>query len=165
MALPTLTHDTTDSGVWHGHPLFSLENIYRAYRRCRRRKRATCNALLFEQDLEENLLALHEELNSGTYAPGRSIAFLVKKPKQREIFAADFRDRVVHYLLAGYLEPAWEARFIHDSYACRKGKGTHKGVERLKGFTRKVTANGSRPAWYLQLDVRGYFVTLDRNIL
>lgn len=165
MALPTLAHDTTDSGAWHGHPLFSLENIYRAYRRCRRRKRATCNALSFEQDLEENLLALYEELNSGVYAPGRSIAFLVKKPKQREIFAADFRDRVVHHILVGHLEPAWEAKFIHDSYACRKGKGTHKGVERLQGFIRKVTANSSRPAWYLQLDVRGYFATLERNIL
>jgi hypothetical protein len=103
MALPTLTHDTTDCGVWHGHPLFSLENIYRAYRRCRRRKRGTCNALLFEQDLEENLLALHEVLNSGAYAPGRSIAFLVKKPKQREIFAAILGTAYLIILRAGFL--------------------------------------------------------------
>jgi len=93
------------------------------------------------------------------------MVFLVEKPKQREIFAADFRDRVVHHLLVGHLEPGWESRFIHDSYACRKDKGIHKGVERLGAFMRKVTANGTRHAWYLQLDIRGYFVTLDRNIL
>lgn len=145
--------------------LFSLENLYRAYRRCRRRKRNTLNALRFEQNLEENLVALHEELTAGTYRPGRTIAFLVKKPKRREIFAADFRDRVVHHVLVGYLEPRWERRFIHDSYACRKGKGTHKGVERLRSFTRKVTANGTRRAWYLQLDVRGFFTNIDRRIL
>lgn len=145
--------------------LFSLENLYRAYRRCRRHKRSTVNALRFEQNLEENLVALHEELSAGTYRPGRSVAFLLDKPKRREIFAADFRDRVVHHVLVGHLEPRWERRFIHDSYACRPGKGTHKGVERLRSFTRQVTANGTRRAWYLQLDVRAFFNSIDREIL
>jgi RNA-directed DNA polymerase len=145
--------------------LFSLENIYRAYRQCRRRKRNTYNALIFEQNLEENLLDLHEALKSGRYTPKSSLAFLVEKPKRREIFAADFQDRVVHHLLVSHLEPQWERRFIHDSYACRQGKGTHKAVERLRAFTRKVTGNGTRRAWYLQLDVRGFFIMLNRRIL
>ena len=74
-------------------------------------------------------------------------------------------DPVVHHLLVGHLEPRWERRFIHDSYACRRGKGTHRAVERLRAFTRQVTANGTRRAWYLQRDVRGFFITLDRHIL
>jgi len=73
---------------------------------------------------------------------------LVERPKRREIFAADFRDRVVHHLLVGHLEPAWERRFIHDSYACRVGKGTHAAVDRVQSFLRNVTANGTRRAWY-----------------
>ncbi len=142
-----------------------MENIYRAYLRCRKNKRRTVNAMRFEQNMEENFVSLHEELTTGTYQPGSSMAFLVEKPKRREIFAADFRDRVVHHILVGHLEPEWERRFIHDSYACRKGKGTHKGVERLRSFTRKVTANGTRRAYYLQLDVRGFFINLNRSIL
>jgi hypothetical protein len=142
-----------------------LENLYHAYRQCRRRKRNTTNALAFEANLEENLLDLHDALNKGLYTPGPSMAFLVEKPKRREIFAADFRDRVVHHILVGHLEPRWERRFIHDSYACRKGKGTHSAVERLRSFMGRVTCNGVRRAWYLQLDVRGYFVTIDRMIL
>lgn len=165
MPPPPNNFQQSADGGFYGHALFSLENIYRAYRRCRRRKRGTINALIFEQNLEENIVSLHEELTAGTYCPGPSLAFLVEKPKRREIFAADFRDRVVHHLLVGHLEPAWERRFIHDSYACRKGRGTHKGVERLRSFTRKVTANGTRGAWYLQLDVQGFFVMLDRQIL
>jgi retron-type reverse transcriptase len=121
--------------------------------------------MIFEQNLEENLVSLHEELDSGSYRPCRSLCFIVEKPKLREIFAADFRDRVVHHVLVGHLEPQWERRFIHDSYACRWGKGTHKGVARLRSFTRKATANGSKMAWYLQLDVKGFFINLDRNIL
>ncbi|MCP4994378.1 MAG: hypothetical protein GY934_11420 [Gammaproteobacteria bacterium] len=77
--------------MYKNHPLFSLENIYRAYRQCRKRKRNTVNAMKFEQNLEENIVLLREELTSGSYQPGRSVAFLVEKPKRREIFAADFR--------------------------------------------------------------------------
>ena len=151
--------------MFEGHPLFSMESVFRAYQRCRRRKRGTINALRFEQNLEGNLVGLHEELSAGTYRPGPSVAFLVEKPKRREIFAADFRDRVVHHILVGRLETNWEKRFIHDSYACRKGKGTHAGVERLQSFARQATANMTRRAWYLQMDVRGYFITINRDLL
>jgi RNA-directed DNA polymerase len=147
------------------HPLFRLENLYQAYRQCRRRKRNTCNALAFEINLEANLCNLQQALHDGTYTPLPSIAFLVKKPKQREIFAADFRDRVVHHLLVQHLEPQWEPRFIYDSYACRRGKGTHRAVQRLRTFTRQITANQTRRAWYLQLDIRGFFISLNRRIL
>lgn len=152
-------------GGWKGHPLFSLENVYRAYRQCRRRKRNTWNAMQFESRLEDELVALHEELESGMYRPGAFLAFMVERPKRREIFAAQFRDRVVHHVLVSHLEPRWERRFIHDSFACRKGKGTHRGVERVQTFARRVTANGTRRAWYLQLDVRGFFMAIDRERL
>ena len=151
--------------MFEDHPLFSMTSVYNAYRRCRRRKRGTRNALRFERNLEENLVSLHEELSSGRYRPGSSVAFLVEKPKKLEIFAADFRDRVVHHVLVGHLEPYWEKRFIHDSYACRKGKGTHAGVDRVQTFARRATANGTHLAWYLQLDVRGFFISLNRKIL
>jgi len=150
---------------FYHEPLFSLEKLYRAYRQCRRGKRSTSNALIFEQNLEENLLVLHQQLITGTYQPGRSIAFLVKKPKMREIFAADFADRVIHHLLVSYLEPQWEKRFIHDSCACRKNKGTLAAVERLTRFSRQISANNTRPAWYLQLDIRGFFININRPIL
>lgn len=148
-----------------GHPLFSLANVYRAFRACRRRKRSTAGAIAFEARLENELVALHEELERGTRKPRPFTVFLVSKPKKREIFAADFRDRVVHHVLAGHLTPRWERRFIHDSYACRVGKGTHAGVERLRSFARQATANGTREAWYLQLDVRGFFCSIDRQRL
>lgn len=147
------------------HPMFAPESVYTAYRECRRRKRGTVNAMRFEANLEENVLSLSRDLRNGVYRPGRSVVFLLDKPKRREIFAADFRDRVVHHLLVREVEPLWERRFIHDSYACRKGKGTHAGVKRVRQFTRKATANGTRQAFYLQLDIRGYFINIDRPIL
>ena len=101
----------------------SLENLYRQYHHCRRNKRNTVNALRFEADQEKNLITLCEDLIDRSYQPRRSVCFFTTRPKFREIIAADFRDRVVHHLLVDYLEQFWEPVFIHDSYACRKGKG------------------------------------------
>lgn len=145
--------------------LFSFENIHRQYLLCRKNKRNTINALRFEVDQEKELCKLHRELNDRTYRPGRSVCFFSEKPKLREIFAADFRDRIVHHILVDYLERIWEPIFIHNSYACRKGKGIHQGVARLRKFIRQVTGNGSRKAWYLQLDIKNYFMTMDKEIL
>jgi hypothetical protein len=145
--------------------LFSLENLYRHYLQCRRNKRNTLNALRFEARQEEHLLALRDALVNHTYAPARSVCFVVQRPKLREIFAADFRDRIVHHVLVSALERVWEPIFIHDSYACRTGKGVHAGVDRLQQFIRQVTHNGTRRAWYLQLDIHNYFMSIDKDIL
>ena len=145
--------------------VFSFANLYQAYKQCRRGKRKTMNCLRFEQNLEDNLIDLQQRLVKQTWSPARYVVFQVKKPKRREIFAADFSDRVVHHLLIGHIEPLWERVFIHDSYACRQNKGTHKGVARLQSFCRKVTANNSRQAWYLQLDVKGFFTTINKPVL
>jgi len=145
--------------------LFSLENLYRQYLACRRNKRNTMNALRFEWRYEENLLALRDALVDRSYEPGRSVCFFVRRPKLREVFAADFRDRVVHHVLVDHLERIWEPVFIHDSWACRKAKGVHGAVARLQTFMRQATANGTREAWALQLDVRNYFMSIDKQRL
>ena len=145
--------------------LFSLSNIYSAYLKCRRKKRNTVNALKFEMDQEEKLLSLQERLIDRTYKPGRSILFAATRPKLREIFAADFEDRIVHHILVGELEKFWEPRFIHDSYACRKQKGVHGAAMRAQKFIRQVSANGTRQAFYIKLDIRNFFNTLDKKVL
>lgn len=144
---------------------FSYKSIYRCYLECRRNKRNSINALNFEFDAEINVLKLQRELKTRTYHPSRSILFAASKPKLREIFAADFRDRVVHHILIDYLKRIWEPIFIHDSYACRDGKGTHRAVIRLQDFIRSITCNGNIRAYYLQLDIKDFFMSIDKEIL
>ena len=148
-----------------GGGLFTIDNLYRAYRACRRNKRGAINTLRFEAGLLDNLCSLREELAGGVYRPTTSICFVQRRPKLREIFAADFRDRVVHHLLVGYLEPLFEPLFIHDSYACRRERGVHAAVTRLQAFLHKVTINGTARAWYLKEDISGFFMNIDKNIL
>ena len=123
---------------------FTYENLYKAYLDCRKRKSMSFYAMKFAENLEENLLMLEKQLQNRTYRPGSSIAFIVEKPKIREIFAADFRDRVVHHLLYNYLSPIFEKSFIYDSWACRKGKGTHKAMLRLRGFAGELERERER---------------------
>lgn len=144
-----------------------LENksIYNAYVDCRRRKRGTANEQEFERKIASNLVTLTKELQSGKYSPGKSICFVVRNPKPREVFAADFRDRIVHHLIVRRLEPYWERVFICDSYACRKGKGTLAAVDRIAHNVRSITENGRKRAYFLQLDVANFFMSINRDIL
>ncbi len=112
-----------------------------------------------------NLFDLALDLQKGRYQPSRSVCFVTRSPKLREVFAADFRDRIVHHLVVRELEKIWEPRFIYDSYASRKGKGIHSAVDRLQGFMRKVTRNGKRAGFFLQLDIRSFFMSIDKRIL
>jgi len=138
--------------------MFTFESIYKAYRACIRNKRNTLNAIRFEANLLENLTDLETSLQNRTYRPVRSLCFVAHSPKMREIFAADFRDRVVHHLLIDAIEPFYERKFIYDVYNNRKAKGTHAAVKRARKF-----ANTYR--YFLQLDIKGFFYRLDKNIL
>ena len=141
------------------------EELFQAYFDCRSNKRNTANALAFEMSYASKLIKLCEEINNGTYTPGRSIAFVVDKPVKREIFAADFRDRIVHHLIINKLNPLFEKKFIYDSYACRTGKGTHFGIERVNKFIRQCSDNYTKNAYILKLDIEGFFMHIDKNIL
>ena len=148
-----------------GSATIELADLFEAYADCRTNKRNTMNALSFELDYEHELIALWEAINTGTYTPGRSIAFIVDQPVKREIFAADFRDRVVHHLLINKLNPLFERTFIYDSYACRKGRGTHFGIGRIDRFIRQCSQNYSKDCYVLRLDIQGFFMAIDKRIL
>jgi RNA-directed DNA polymerase len=145
--------------------IFNYEKIYSAYLECRERKRKTINALKFEWDLEKNITKLLKELKARKYKPGRSICFAVKEPTPREIFAGNFRDRVIHHLLIREIEEIGERVFIYNTFSCRKGKGTHKAVEKLRGGIRKASNNYKRETYYCQLDIAGFFMSINKDIL
>lgn len=147
-------------------PLICLiEEMYEAYRDARRNKRNSRSQLTFELDLERNIYQLSVELYDMTYKVGPSSCFIVHNPVQREIFAADFRDRVVHHFLFNRIGRTLERKFINDSYSCRKKKGTLYGVQRLQHHTRGATNNFTEQAWILKLDIQGYFMNIPRQKL
>jgi RNA-directed DNA polymerase len=143
----------------HLYPrITSFENLHWAFLQARRGKRARNDVAAFEYDLEENLLALQDELDGETYRPGPYFNFRIFDPKPRLISAAPFRDRVVHHALCQVIEPIWERRFIHDTYACRVGKGTHAAIHRAQDFSRRFP-------YVLKCDIEHFFPRMDHEIL
>jgi hypothetical protein len=143
----------------HLYPqVYDFENLYLAYRKARKGKRAKASVAVFETIQEDELFALQEELRSFTYQPGAYHSFYIHDPKRRLISAAPFRDRVVHHALCRVIEPIWEKRFIDTSYANRVGKGTHRAVDCCQQYARRYT-------YVLQCDVRQFFPSIDHAIL
>jgi hypothetical protein len=139
--------------------IYGFEHLLEAYRRARRGKRGRPDVAAFEFRWEEQLLQLSTELRDERYRPGAYRSFVVTESgKRRVISAAPFRDRVVHHALCAILEPIFEPRFIHDSYASRPNKGTHAALDRAQHFAR-----GHRYA--LQVDVQQFFPSIDHAIL
>lgn len=145
-----------------------LSAVWRAWVRARRGKKPSQNQLAFEARWLNELLALHATLRAGNWQPNRTVSFVVKHPKTREIHAPDFSDRVVHHIVVERLEKLYEPLFIHDSYANRAGRGSHSAVDRLQAFMRqRENMPGSSVAggWYLQLDVHNFFNSIHRPTL
>ena len=140
-------------------------DLFKAYFAARQNKRNTYNQLKFEYGFESNLLALNDEIINRNYKPLPEMAFIVHKPVKREIFAADFRDRVVHHLLFGYLNPIMENYFINDCYSCRKGKGTSYGINRVNSFIKSCSMNYQKDCYTLKLDIQGYFMGINKTKL
>jgi retron-type reverse transcriptase len=114
----------------------SFENIHLAYLKARKGKRFKKDILSFSCELEKNLILIKKELETQTYKHGKYKEFIVRDSKKRIIRAPCFKDRIVHHSLCNAIEPIFENAFIFDSYACRKGKGTHQALKRLKSWLR-----------------------------
>jgi RNA-directed DNA polymerase len=143
----------------------TIDAVFDAYFDCRRHKRNSINQLRFEADLETNLVTLFRELRDGDYRIGRSLAFVVSYPKIREIWAADFRDRVVHHLIYNAISDRFYRRFVRDTYGCIPGRGVHDGLRRVSGFARSITRNWTEPAYTMKIDVANFFNSIDKSCL
>lgn len=144
--------------------IYSFENLHAAYLRARRGKRDRIEVQRFELDLEGNLIQLQNELIWGQYKTGAYRKFIVTESKERIVAALPFRDRVVQHAIVGVIEPIWERRFIADSYACRPGKGTHKGADRAQAMLRKVKREHGK-VFVLKADIAKYFYSIDHGVM
>ncbi len=119
----------------------------------------------FGGNVDHNLKAIAESLVQKTYRHDSYKAFTILDPKLRQIHKATVKDRVVHQFVFDILNPIFEPTFIFDSYSCRIGKGTHKGIERLTTIARRVSANNTKPCFILKCDIRKFFASVDHAIL
>lgn len=145
--------------------MFELNDIFEAYYDCRKNKRSTASAIEFEIEFDTNCIRLHSELNDRSYQVSESIAFIVTKPRRREIFAANFRDRVLHHLVDMKIRSLLELEFTDRTFNNRKGKGTSKCIEQLDRDIKTVSKNYKQDCWIAKMDMKGFFMSINKPIL
>ena len=137
--------------------------MLRAFFDARAGKRRTRDEHIFEVNALDNIMNLCHDVLMRQYHPSPGTAFIVDDPTIREIFAAPFRDRVIHHLLYNLNADWWDRRMCYDSSSCRIGKGTLFATRRLERHIQSITDNYSKEAYAIGLDIKGYFMSLPRK--
>ena len=145
--------------------IVSMVKLIRAYEDCRKSKLGSIEYQHFAIDAEYELYKLYIELNKNTYKPSSSIAFLVHHPKDREVFAANFRDRIVQHLLINEIIDGFETEVIDDSYSCRKGKGTLYGINQCYSKILECSDNFKKKTYIGKFDIQSFFTSIDKDEL
>ena len=145
--------------------LCSKENLALAFKKAQKRKSRKPYVIEFKNSLSGNLKILRDKLLSGEYRPRPLRTFVIRDPKVRKIRKSYFVDRIVHHAICNILEPILEKRFIHDSFANRKGKGTLNAIKRFDKFKQKVSKNNTKNCYVFKADIRHYFDEVNHNTL
>jgi hypothetical protein len=139
--------------------------ITKAYHAARLHKRWKLNTSQFSFKEERFCHLLIQQLRAKSYQIKSSLCFIAFSPVKREIFAGDFSDRIIHHFLFNKLNPQYDKLLIHDCYSCRQHKGTSFGIKRAAHFMQRVSSNYKKKAFVLKLDIKGYFMNIDRSLL
>jgi retron-type reverse transcriptase len=145
--------------------IISPQALFRAWEIFKSDKRNKPDVAEFELNLEQNIFDLYRDLKKEIYKHGPYRGFWIHDPKLRRIHKATVRDRVLHHAVFYILNRIFEPTFINDSYSCRIGKGTHKGMEKVADMIRAVSKNHTHPCYALKCDVRKFFDSVDHDTL
>ena len=138
--------------------IISYENVRLAWLKARRHKTSKNVVKNFSKNVNKNLLIVQKNLKSKPAILSSYSQFTIYEPKERLISVVPFIDRVMHHSIMNVLEPVFEKQFIYHTYACRKGKGSHKAIK--YAFSKAKNCE-----FFLKLDVKKYFDNIDHQIL
>ena len=138
----------------------SWDNLYLGYKQASKKKRYSDAALKFRSNLEENIFNIQNHLLWNTWQPGPYRKFTVYEPKERQIMAPPFRDRVVHHALINVIEPLFEKKMIAHTYACRTGKGSHMAALQVQKNMRSAQGKWGSRLYALKADISKYFPSI-----
>lgn len=144
--------------------IITFEELYKAYILCLKNKKNKAGTYNFvNHDLCINLMKLLEELNNRTYNPKQSNCYVITDPALREIYAAQFSDRIVQHFYMKEIENILEDELIEGCCSCRKGKGTDYALDLLRKYLVQTSENGKKDCYFLKIDLSGYFMSIDRK--
>lgn len=144
----------------------TFEEIYEAYTVCIKNKKKKLGTYQFvNENLCENLMDLVDRLNNRDYMPRTSNCYVITEPALREIYVAQFSDRIIQHFYMKEVEKILEKELIDGCCSCRKGKGTDYALKLLKKYLVETSNYGEKECFFLKIDLSGYFMSIDRKKL
>ena len=144
----------------------TFDELYEAYILCLKNKKKKIGTYSFvNNNLCENLLRLQEELNNRIYVPKQSNCYVITDPALREIYAAQFSDRIVQHFYMKEIGKILDDKLVKSCCSCREGKGTDYALKLLKSYLINTSANGKKDCYFLKIDLSGYFMSINRKLI
>lgn len=141
--------------------IFTLDNLNNAYHSAKKNKKNKKKVLEFTLNRGHELNRLYEEIHNGAYEVTPYNEFTIYEPKERKISAPAFRDSIVQHSIYKAIYPIFEKTLIKETYGCRIGYGIYDGLN----MAREYLKQSPKDSYYLQLDIRKYFYSLDKKVL
>jgi len=145
--------------------IINVDNLLLAWKEFIKGKRNKKDVQIFQFNLMDNILQLHEDLKNHMYKHGGYECFKISDPKPRIIHKALVRDRLLHHAVYRILYPFFDKTFIAGSFSCRNNKGTHKAINKFREFANIISKNNTKTCWVLKCDIKKFFASIDQNIL
>lgn len=143
--------------------IISIDNLRLADQKARRGKVNTYGVRYHDRNREENLMALHEALQTKTFHTSDYNVFTIYEPKERIIYRLPYYpDRIVHHAIMNVLEPIWVKTFPHNTFSCVKKRGIEGCARYVDKLIRKYDG---RPLYCLKIDIRKFYPSLKHRVL
>lgn len=146
--------------------IFTFKNLYIANQKCKRGKEHKKEVIEFQMSLGPNLWELFYELKYKKYRIEKYNKFKIYDPKEREIQAISYRDRIVQRAFCdNYLIPLISKYLIFDNVACRVNKGASLAIKRIKKFLNEYISRNGNKGYFLKIDISKFFDSIDHDLL
>lgn len=144
----------------------TFEELYEAYTLCLKNKKRKIGTFNFVNDsICKNLITLLDELNNRTYVPRQSNCYVITDPALREIYAAQFTDRIIQHFYMKEIEDILDRELVDGCCSCRKDRGNDYALKLLKKYLVETSKNGTKDCFFLKIDLSGYFMSIDRKMI
>lgn len=141
-----------------------FDNLYRAFLKSKNNRSYKTSAMYFQLNAVSELKKLQKELKDHAYKVSGYTEFTVPYPKQRNILACKFRDKVVqHVLCDNILVPMLSDICITDNYAGQQGKGTGFARERLRKKMEMFYFSNAMNGYFYRGDISKYYYSINHE--
>ena len=145
---------------------FSYEELYDKMLECRKGVSWKGSTQAFLLNANSNISKMEQELLEGTYKFSKPTYFKVWSPKERDIVACNFKDRIVQRVFCDNIAyPKMTKDLIYSNVACQKGKGTDCGRNLLKKYMYRAYKKWETDFYCLQIDIKGYYPHMNHEYI